>query len=80
MQCQRDLVVLRVMFWCHRALWAYIFRCFGPPTFWAYGFRRFGASDALARRLCSESLPGYVPLTMVRMTHAVCAIKNALVS
>ena len=36
------------------------------PTFWAYVFLRFGASDALARRLCSETLPLYDLSTMVR--------------
>ena len=35
-------------------------------TLWAYVFRRFGASDALARRLCSETLLRYHQPTMVR--------------
>ena len=47
-------------FWCNRRLWGYVFTCFGSQTFCACVFRRFCASDALARRLCSESLPVYL--------------------
>ena len=35
-------------------------------TFWGYVFQCLGASDALARRLYSESPPMYVPSTIVR--------------
>ena len=35
-----------------------------PSTLWAYVFQRFGASDALAVRLCRETLPRYDALTM----------------
>ena len=54
------------------------FPMFRGPAFWAYAFQCFGASDALARCLCSESLPGYRPFTIIGMTNAISAIKNAL--
>ena len=61
------------------ALWSYVFKCFVWPTLWAYVFRRFGTADALVRRLCSESLPGYRPLTTLIRTRVIRTIENALV-